>query len=54
MMQCMQHKVRKTKREKTWRAIIVVSRSSCNLPVYSEKFILGAGGCNYDIDSKPR
>ena len=45
--------MRKTKREKAWRAIDVASRSSCNLPIYSEKFIVGAGGCNYHIDSEP-
>ena len=50
----MKHKVRKTKKEKAWRAIVVVSRSSCNLAVYSEKFILGASGCSYHIDSEPR
>ena len=49
----MEDKARKTKRQKAWRAIVVNSFSSCNLSVYSEKFILGSGGCSYHIDSKP-
>ena len=50
----MKHKVRKTKREKAWRAVVVASHSSCNLLVYSEKFILSAGGYSYHVDSEPR
>ena len=43
-----------TKREKAWRVIVVASRSCCNLLVNSEKFILGANGCSYHVDSEPR
>ena len=50
----MKQKVRKIKREKTWSAIVVVSRLSCNLPIYNEKFVLSVGGRSYHIDSEPR
>ena len=40
-------------KEKKLGEIVVASRSFCNLPVYSEKCILGAGGCSYQVDSEP-